>query len=591
MPDEPNKPGTACLGCRRRKLKCSREQEGCSNCLKADLPCIYPTPEAGVKRKRGPYKKDKAPRERHLEDLVRYLEPKDGEDGAELDESRKRSQLVESAGDDTYASRPSNGHHTGQHGQPRPPSIQSMAPATKSGNAEDLVKDALIALTKSSVNDIENNGDQGKAHTESSRQAISLDAGLPGSHPSARRMFEYWDLFVHRVDPLMKVVHCPSFTKNLFAAVDDPKAISTQIETLLFSIYFCAVSTCSAKECRARFGESRSVLLQRYGKTVEANLSDNYRMPALESLQALVLYLVNTFHFSPSAFAGLKITQIAIRRDDGDVSVRALFSLAVRMAQLINLHKDPAGKYSPFEVEMRRRLWWHLCGLESRAAEEGVARQTSIMEDGHVRIASNLSDLDLPPDLKAPPAARTGITGTSFLILRAEISSLAHGFWSVKKRFKLEGRESESDTIQQEQRHLLEAFRTKMQRDLLAYCDPSRRYDWLILNFYETISVRAAPFPPLLQSSTSNQLTAKQIANTHAPQSTGQNAYHRQPPQPQPHHQILPPGPPLLLRNPHRRHPRHLQILRRGRMGLVFPGLHAMARRRRRHRRAGEKYE
>lgn len=109
-------------------------------------------------------------------------------------------------------------------------------------------------------------------------------------------MFEYWDLYVHRVDPLIKIIHCPSFTQHLFAAVDRPKQISTQVHTLLFSIYFCAVTTCTAKEARVRFGESRSALLERYSKTIEANLSDNYSVPALESLQALVLYHVSLLH-------------------------------------------------------------------------------------------------------------------------------------------------------------------------------------------------------------------------------------------------------------------------------------------------------
>lgn len=45
------------------------------NCARADLPCVYPAPDSGVKKKRGPYKKDKPARERHLEDLVKYLEP------------------------------------------------------------------------------------------------------------------------------------------------------------------------------------------------------------------------------------------------------------------------------------------------------------------------------------------------------------------------------------------------------------------------------------------------------------------------------------------------------------------------------------
>ena len=282
---QPAKPGTACLGCRRRKLKCSREDEGCKNCTKADLPCVYPAPETGVKRKRGPYKKDKPARERHLEDLVKYLEPKAGGSDAV---SRAGTHALDSTG----ASRggPSLETSNGANGA----STTFRARQSQAGASEDLVKDALIALTKSSVSDSQSFAEHSTNATGPRTHMVSTDAGLPGSHPSARRLFEYWDLFVHRVDPLLKIIHCPSFTKNLLAVIDDPSRIAPHVETLLFSIYFAAVSTCTGKEAQRRFGESRSVLLKRYGKTIEAHLSDNYSLPALESLQALVLYLVSS---------------------------------------------------------------------------------------------------------------------------------------------------------------------------------------------------------------------------------------------------------------------------------------------------------
>ena len=288
-PQHPAKPGTACLGCRRRKLKCSREHEGCSNCLKSDLPCVYPAPETGVKRKRGPYRKDKAPRERHLEDLVKYLEPK-----ASQNDPRARSGSVED-GSSTL-------DHIGDesHSPPNLPSknqdiskISDVRNGTerKNSNSEDLVKDALIALTKSSVKDKEQIVDNAAMASESSLQPHNEIGGI-GLHPPLRRIFEYWHLFESRVDPLLKVIHCPSFAKSLFAATADLLNVDVVTETLMFSIYYAAVSTCTAREVRKRFGESRDVLLQRYGRVFESALSDNYSIPTLGSLQALIIYIV-----------------------------------------------------------------------------------------------------------------------------------------------------------------------------------------------------------------------------------------------------------------------------------------------------------
>jgi Fungal Zn(2)-Cys(6) binuclear cluster domain len=70
------KPTASCTSCRRRKLRCDREPQGCRNCSKAELPCLYPPPEETTKRKRGPYQKDKTQRERELEHAVKAMEVK-----------------------------------------------------------------------------------------------------------------------------------------------------------------------------------------------------------------------------------------------------------------------------------------------------------------------------------------------------------------------------------------------------------------------------------------------------------------------------------------------------------------------------------
>lgn len=279
---QPAKPGTACLGCRRRKLKCTREQEGCSNCLKADLPCVYPAPDTGVKRKRGPYKKDKPPRERHLEDLVKYLEPK-----AAQNETAESASLGRHDRNRDEAYSPSNASEASQ---------DASRGVRKDGdrrtsNSEDLVKDALIALTKSSAENRESAYENGFIAAPPDTHN-SVPIGDPGIHPPVRQIFEYWHLFVRRVDPLLKIIHCRTFEKTLFKTIDNSRETGPVTTSLLFAIYYSAVGSCTNRECRKRFGESRESLLQRYGRIIESTLADNYGMPVLESLQALVIYIV-----------------------------------------------------------------------------------------------------------------------------------------------------------------------------------------------------------------------------------------------------------------------------------------------------------
>ena len=271
----PAKPGTACLGCRQRKLKCTREHEGCSNCLKSDLPCIYPAPETGVKRKRGPYKKNKPLRERHLDDLVKYLEPT-----ASQDQIHSNVGALEATPDSLRHAR-----FLDSNSSARGPAARADR---KPSNSEDLVKDALIALTTTNFIDREAIKETGSADTVVPTNDLS---GL-GIHPPIRQIFEYWHLFVSRVDPMTKIIHCPTFTKTLFSSIDNIQDVDKATETLMFSVYYAAVSSCTAREARQKFGESRDTLLQRYGRNVEAAMSDNHGVPNIELLQALVLYIV-----------------------------------------------------------------------------------------------------------------------------------------------------------------------------------------------------------------------------------------------------------------------------------------------------------
>ena len=449
-PQQTAKPGTACLGCRRRKLKCTREQEGCSNCLKADLPCVYPAPETGVKRKRGPYKKDKAPRERHLEDLVKYLEPKAAQNGA--------GEASGTVTDDVLSTSTSSA--AGHDG----------AKMRKASNSEDLVKDALIALTKSSVENKETGSENGFLVPQPS-PSTSAPTGNLAMHPPLSQIFEYWHLYLRRIDPLLKIIHAQTFEKTLLKAIDDFQSIGPVTESLLFGIYYSAVGSCTNRECRRRFGETREVLLQRYGRVIESALADNYSMPVIESLQALVTYV------------------ICLRRDDSVSNIRALFSLCVRMAQLIGLHEDPGDAFSPFEAEYRRRLWWHICGLESRGAEEGGARQTSIMEDRHVRLPSNLNDFDLFPGMTDPPKPRTGITDVTFVLTRCESVRTVYDLFKLKKASKARGQTMDDPGLKSELRNIVDEHKLRCETYYMRHFDESRPLDWMCTQWIRLMAV------------------------------------------------------------------------------------------------------
>ncbi|WPH03707.1 Bikaverin cluster transcription factor bik5 [Acrodontium crateriforme] len=458
------KPGTACLGCRRRKLKCSREQEGCVNCTKADLPCVYPAPEVGIKRKRGPYKKDKPARERHLEDLVRYLEPRTSQSATSPDIAVEHARIKAWAN----TSPSTNGDVASTSESPANTVRRDTNPS------EDLVKDALIALTKSSVTDRESHTEQPHRACPGhgalpERFAPAISNGAASIHPPISRLLEYWHLFTTRVDPIIKVIHCPTLARKIFHYLDHLELIDSATTVLLASVYYSAINSCTATEIRERFGEAREALMERYARFVETALANNYGDPSMEHLQALVIYM--------SVF----------RRKENGSNVLALFSLAVRLAQIMGIDREAETTLSPFDTQMRRRLWWHICGLESRAAEEGGARTTSIMEAHIVEFPENLNDLDLDPHAKEPPQPRLGITDMTYTLGRWNIIRLIRSLWKARKQYA--GKDPEA--MKAEQNRLFEAHKSQIESDFFRHMHESRPYDWMCLRYMKAMLVKA----------------------------------------------------------------------------------------------------
>ena len=63
---------------------------------------------------------------------------------------------------------------------------------------------------------------------------------------------------------------------------------------------------------------------------------------------------------------------VPVRRYDNTRFSWTLTALLVRIGQSLGLHREGThfAQLKPFDVEMRRRLWWVLCLLDMRSAEE-----------------------------------------------------------------------------------------------------------------------------------------------------------------------------------------------------------------------------
>lgn len=118
--------------------------------------------------------------------------------------------------------------------------------------------------------------------------------------PSKAVVFALLDIYMHRIDPILKVIHGPSLrTLLLENSVCEPA-----IEVLKSAIFFTALCTLEEQECIDIVGEAKSKTATKFRIATELSLSRANLLTArnLTVLQAFVIYLVSTSTQSSAFF-------------------------------------------------------------------------------------------------------------------------------------------------------------------------------------------------------------------------------------------------------------------------------------------------
>lgn len=157
------------------------------------------------------------------------------------------------------------------------------------------------------------------------------------------------------------------------------------------------------------FGASKRELNLQFRLGLEYALAraDFLNVPDIVVVQALVVFLS------------------LVRRHDSPRFVWMMVGLAIRLAQSLGLHRDGSAfrrHLSPYEVEMRRRVWWTICMLDVRASEDQGTEYTIPAGSFDTRIPLNIDDADISPGVgvreeETPaPAERQSLTDMSFAV-------------------------------------------------------------------------------------------------------------------------------------------------------------------------------
>lgn len=163
-------------------------------------------------------------------------------------------------------------------------------------------------------------------------------------------------------------------------------------------------------QVQMNLGQDKGALQKQYRFGVEQALAKAGFLNTSEivTVQALVLFLV------------------CVRRHDDTRFVWSLTGLALRIGQSLGLHRDGTKLgLSPFDVEMRRRLWWQICILDVRASEDHGSDPSIMDFTSDTEFPLSVNDDDLSPEMTEFPEVRTGVSEMTFCLIRYEICKLS----------------------------------------------------------------------------------------------------------------------------------------------------------------------
>lgn len=275
-------------------------------------------------------------------------------------------------------------------------------------DSHDIVDDATAARETSDVANYSN-----PTHTPPRNEFIfgfsSLAVSLATFHPDTAHQHILWKLFEENVTPVVMIFHIPSIRELVTSIYADNHAIDRESEAVIFAIYFAAVTSMDQDTCSVQFGQNRNSLLQHYRFAAEQSLAraNFLQTHSLPVLQATTLFLT-------------------CLRGSGDSSfVWAMTATVHRIAQGLGLHRDGSRfGLSPYEMEIRRRLWWSIYLLDSRSSESRAIGTQIMGGSFDTKLPLNINDSDISPRSAEAPDEKEAFADMTFCLVRCEMTVL-----------------------------------------------------------------------------------------------------------------------------------------------------------------------
>ncbi|KAF9880388.1 hypothetical protein CkaCkLH20_02342 [Colletotrichum karsti] len=418
----------SCNLCHRRKIRCDKKSP-CSSCARGGFPCFYPQAGQPIRRVRKTTIADVASR---ISDLEKTLVAGVGQ-SQQLFRGRESSATRE-----TPAPAPAPSASTWTRPSTAPPSgSYAKSPGdeilVRKGTSSQYFDEVLISRVIEEEHDIQSV--LTTPRSEPAPQAApspfnpmgilstpDLKQDLTQLLPPKWGAIELWRNYTDNIESCNKIIHRPTAEVLIYTAIDDPANAHLEALALMFAVFFVSTIVLDANTVQRIVGEDKPTALLRFKTGLEQAFAkaDFLEHPSVKLLEALAIYLA------------------ALRIHNPGRGLWTLNGLAIRAAQSIGLHRDGARfGLSPFESEIRRRLWWHLVARDGRASEDyGIQNPTSFSFPIGVNYPSNLDDNDLYPEMKELPPPRPGWTQITLALINIQIARSWHQLAEIASEWK-----------------------------------------------------------------------------------------------------------------------------------------------------------
>ncbi|QLI63586.1 Aurofusarin cluster transcription factor [Metarhizium brunneum] len=399
--------GTSCVLCQQRKVRCDKSKP-CANCVKAGVECRVVPPQPPRRRKKRLHEKDLVDRLKKYEallaehgvkfDAIGHSIRADGPHLEDLEDLENDFEELKTS--PPASSSPSATSHIDKPGR----SIFSLHREFRASEQllHDSSDDEADESTIHRAFDKMFSNNDGFPFVFSGRQQSTTHY-----HPSTIHIFQLWQLYIDNVNPLLKITHAPSIQSQIIQASSNLESAPKNLEALMFGIYCMAITSLDDAEVEKMLNRPKKEVLAQFFEGLQQALLNAglMRYNDFLSLQAYVLYL------------------FAVRWFVDPRQVFCLIGIAVRIAQRMGLHRDPAGYgLPPFEVEQRRRLWWTIVSYDRRIGEMTGSTITGLSSGGDCKLPLNVNDSDLHVDGKELPSPHNGPTEMLFALTRLELA-------------------------------------------------------------------------------------------------------------------------------------------------------------------------